>query len=260
MAAAVIVASHAKADALGVPAERRVYLRGWCYADRPRLRGRAPRPVGARRRWRAAGREALARRGRRHRRRRPPRPLHLLRQLGAPRLRRPRPRPARRPRPHRHRRPAVRRRRRAATTCCTRIATMVDVLRADPGSLGLVTGVGMHMTKHAFGLYSTAPAAAGPRPPARRRGVQARLDAAATDRHRRPARRPGHGRHLHRRPRPRRRARVGPRHRRRRRRRAAPTAGSRTPTCCSAMEAEEWVGRPITLRARDDGVNLVRQA
>ena len=36
-------------------------------------------------------------------------------------------------------------------------AAMVDVLRADPGSLGMVSGVGMHMTKHAFDLYSTTP-------------------------------------------------------------------------------------------------------
>ena len=38
-------------------------------------------------------------------------------------------------------------------------AAMVDVLRADPGSYGLVSGVGMHMTKHAFGVYSTDPPA-----------------------------------------------------------------------------------------------------
>lgn len=37
------------------------------------------------------------------------------------------------------------------------IATMVDVLRNDPGALGMVSGVGMHMTKHIFGLYSTEP-------------------------------------------------------------------------------------------------------
>ncbi|HUZ44081.1 MAG TPA: hypothetical protein VMU63_06720 [Acidimicrobiales bacterium] len=36
-------------------------------------------------------------------------------------------------------------------------AAMVDVLRADPGSAGLVSGVGMHMTKHAFGVWSTQP-------------------------------------------------------------------------------------------------------
>ncbi|MGH9288298.1 MAG: acetyl-CoA acetyltransferase [Acidimicrobiales bacterium] len=37
------------------------------------------------------------------------------------------------------------------------IATMVEVLRVDPGSLGLVTGVGGYLTKHTLGLYSTEP-------------------------------------------------------------------------------------------------------
>lgn len=37
------------------------------------------------------------------------------------------------------------------------IAQMVRVLRADPGAFGLVTGVGMHMTKHVSGVYSTEP-------------------------------------------------------------------------------------------------------
>jgi acetyl-CoA C-acetyltransferase len=36
------------------------------------------------------------------------------------------------------------------------IAAMVERLRTDPGELGLVSGVGMHMTKHVFGCYSTA--------------------------------------------------------------------------------------------------------
>jgi acetyl-CoA C-acetyltransferase len=53
------------------------------------------------------------------------------------------------------------------------IATMVDVLRADPGSAGLVTGVGMHLTKHVAGVYSTAP---GPVTPPDRAALQARLD------------------------------------------------------------------------------------
>ena len=35
MAAALVLASEEKADALGVPAERRVYLRGWGYAEDP---------------------------------------------------------------------------------------------------------------------------------------------------------------------------------------------------------------------------------
>ena len=86
----------------------------------------------------AASAEALAARGRRHRRRRPPRPLQLLRQLGALRPRRARARRRRRPR--------------AVTVTgglpfaggagsdymTALIATMADVLRDDPGSVGLV--------------------------------------------------------------------------------------------------------------------------
>ena len=41
------------------------------------------------------------------------------------------------------------------------IAAMVDVLRRDPGTLGLVTGVGWYMTKHALGLYSSTPPSDG---------------------------------------------------------------------------------------------------
>ncbi len=40
------------------------------------------------------------------------------------------------------------------------IAAMVERLRsADDGALGMVSGVGMHMTKHAFGVYSARPGA-----------------------------------------------------------------------------------------------------
>ncbi len=39
------------------------------------------------------------------------------------------------------------------------IATMVDVLRNDPGSIGLVTANGGYLTKHALGIYSTEPGA-----------------------------------------------------------------------------------------------------
>jgi len=35
MAGALVLTSHEAADALGVPADRRVYLRGWCYATDP---------------------------------------------------------------------------------------------------------------------------------------------------------------------------------------------------------------------------------
>ena len=37
------------------------------------------------------------------------------------------------------------------------IGQMTRVLRTDPGSYGLVTGVGMHMTKHVACMYSTTP-------------------------------------------------------------------------------------------------------
>jgi acetyl-CoA C-acetyltransferase len=37
------------------------------------------------------------------------------------------------------------------------IAAMAETLRLDPASAGLVTGVGMHMTKHVAGVYSTQP-------------------------------------------------------------------------------------------------------
>jgi acetyl-CoA C-acetyltransferase len=42
------------------------------------------------------------------------------------------------------------------------LAAMVETLRADPGSLGMVSGVGMHMHKHVFATYSTTPGALVP--------------------------------------------------------------------------------------------------
>lgn len=42
------------------------------------------------------------------------------------------------------------------------IAAMVDVLRNDPGASGMVSGVGMHMTKHAYAIYSTQPGPVSP--------------------------------------------------------------------------------------------------
>jgi acetyl-CoA C-acetyltransferase len=54
------------------------------------------------------------------------------------------------------------------------ISAMTEVLRADAGSIGLVSGVGMHMTKHVYGIYSTTPA---PVTPPDSKAIQARLDA-----------------------------------------------------------------------------------
>jgi acetyl-CoA C-acetyltransferase len=43
------------------------------------------------------------------------------------------------------------------------LAAMVETLRADPGSYGVTSGVGMHMQKHAYGVWSTDPGS-GPLP------------------------------------------------------------------------------------------------
>jgi acetyl-CoA C-acetyltransferase len=155
MAAAVVVATHAKADALGVPLERRVYLRGWCYGLDPTYVAEHP-DMASSPAMRAVFATALGNAGvgvddvahldlyscfassvnfavdalgiadddgR---------PLTVtggLPYFGG-----------------------------AGSNYMTHsIATMVDVLRGDPGSFGLVTGVGMHMTKHVAGVYSSSP-------------------------------------------------------------------------------------------------------
>ena len=59
MAAAVIVASHQAADDLGIPPERRVYLRGWCYATDEIYVAERDR-LGESRAMKAASSEALA--------------------------------------------------------------------------------------------------------------------------------------------------------------------------------------------------------
>ena len=52
---------------------------------------------------------------------------------------------------------------------------MVDRLRAEPGSYGMVSGVGMNLTKHVYGVYSTEP---GPVAPPKRADVQASIERA----------------------------------------------------------------------------------
>jgi acetyl-CoA C-acetyltransferase len=44
------------------------------------------------------------------------------------------------------------------------LSAMTDLLREDPGALGLVSGIGMHMTSHSAALLSTDPGASGIRP------------------------------------------------------------------------------------------------
>jgi acetyl-CoA C-acetyltransferase len=155
MAAALIVATHEKAEALGVPPEQRVYLRGWCYATDPVL-------VAAHEdMWRSPAMEAAS--------------AAALRAAGctvdgikffdlyscfasslhfacdalglAPTD--PRGLTVTGGLPY-HGGPA-------SGYLTHSIAAMVERLRAEPGERGLVSGVGMHMTKHVFGVYSTEP-------------------------------------------------------------------------------------------------------
>jgi acetyl-CoA C-acetyltransferase len=157
MAAAVVVASAEKADALGVPEDRRVYLRGWGYAEDPvHVAGhpelwRSPAMASAAGSALAAagiGADDVA---------------HLdlyscfassvcfaLDALGI-----------------------TEDDARASSVTVTgglpyhggpgsnymthSLAAMTESLRADPGAFGVVSGVGMHMQKHAYGLWSTSP-------------------------------------------------------------------------------------------------------
>jgi acetyl-CoA C-acetyltransferase len=155
MAAAVIVASEEAADALGVPRDRRVYVRGWCYATDPVYVAEHPEM------WRSPAMAAASSEALRCAGVGVDDVAHLdlyscfgssinfaLDALGME------PDDAR-----------------GVTVTgglpfaggagsdymMHSIATMVDVLRADAGSFGLVSGVGMHMTKHVFGVYSTVP-------------------------------------------------------------------------------------------------------
>jgi acetyl-CoA C-acetyltransferase len=173
MAAAVLVASEEAADRLGVPAERRVYPRGWCYVTDPTYVAehdqlhRSPAMVAAASealRVADVGIDDVAH-------------LDLYSCFGSSlNFARdalglgpddPRPITVTGGLPYHGG---------AGSNYMTHaIATMVDVLRADPGATGVVSGVGMHMTKHVYGVYSTEP---GPlRAPGQAR-VQAEVDAA----------------------------------------------------------------------------------
>jgi acetyl-CoA C-acetyltransferase len=156
MAAALIVATHEKADALGVPADQRVYLRGWCYATDPVLvaahddMSRSPAmKTASSAALQTAGIgvddvkyfdlyscfgsslhfacDALGI---------APTDARGLTVTGGL--------------PY-HGGPA-------SGYLTHSIAAMVERLRTDPGAAGLVSGVGMHMTKHVYGCYSTVPA------------------------------------------------------------------------------------------------------
>jgi acetyl-CoA C-acetyltransferase len=172
MAAAVLLASHETADALGVPADRRVYLRGWGAA-------RDPDALGERADlWRSGAMAAASAAALEGAGAGIDDVAHLdlyscfpssvdlaLDALGVDRDRARGDGPDRVPaRPVTvtgglayHGGPG-------SNYVTHALATMVDRLRedGDPAALGLVSGVGMHMNKHAFGVYGTAPGACTP--------------------------------------------------------------------------------------------------
>ncbi len=163
MAGALLLASHEAADDMGVPRDQRVYLRGWCYASDPVYVAehvdlwRSPAMAAASAAALAGAgigiddvahldlyscfassvnfaRDALGIRAD------DARPLTVTGGLpyhgGA-----------------------------GSDYLTHSIATMARLLRDDPGSFGMVSGVGMHMTKHVFGVYSTEPGSSAPAPP-----------------------------------------------------------------------------------------------
>jgi acetyl-CoA C-acetyltransferase len=134
------------------------------------------------------------------------------------------------------------------------VAAMVDACRRDPGSYGLVTGIGWYLTKHSAGLYSTRPPAAG----------FTRIDPAATQAviDRTPRRHPAG-------------AYAGPATVEATAvqfsREGEPTvavvsaltpegaralANTSEPAVLASMTTEEWAGRPVALRT-DGGINTL---
>lgn len=248
LAAAVVMTSHQRADALGIPTDRRVYLRGWSYGCDPTYVAEHPDP------WRSPAMaavfdQALAGAG-----------IgiddvahldlyscfassvHLAVDALGLAVDDPRGFTVTGGLPFAGG---------AGSNYLTHsIAAMVDVLRADPGGYGLVTGVGMHLTKHVAAVYSTQP---DPITPPDGTGLQATLDAEhppvpISDRAEGPATVATysvvHGR-------------DGAAHG------ALVVAdlpdGTRAyartedPNLMAALEAEEWVGAAVTLVAEDGG-------
>jgi acetyl-CoA C-acetyltransferase len=153
MAAAVIVATAEAADRLGVPDDQRVYLRGWSYATDPIYVAEHPEP------WRSPAMEGASRAALGMAGCTPADIDHFdlyscfassvnlaLDALGL------------KPGGEVTVTGGLPFSGGAGSDYMTHsIATMVDVLRRDGGT-GLVSGVGMHLTKHIFAVYDTTPA------------------------------------------------------------------------------------------------------
>lgn len=250
MAAGLLLASDEKADALGVPRDRRVYLRGWCstkdpvyVAERDEMWRSPGMAVASRVAMQTAGvgldeiahldlyscfgsslnfaRDAL---GIAPDDRRPMTVTGGLPFHGGP----------------------------GSNYLGHSVATLVERLREEPAAFGMVSGVGMHMTHHTYAVYSATP---GPLEPPDEAAAQAEVAAVPCREIRHPAAGPArvvaysvvHGRE------------------------AAQSAvavcelddGARCyaksseAALMAAMEAEEWVGRAVRLRDGGDGSNLL---
>jgi acetyl-CoA C-acetyltransferase len=155
MASALLLMTHAKADEMGVPADQRVYIRGWCYVNDPVMIAEHDEMW-----WspamKAASGEAMRVAGisaddvahldvyscf--------PSSVHFARDALSIAAGDPRPLTVTGGLPY-HGGPA-------SNYLGHSIGAMTEMLRADPGSYGIASGVGMHMTKHVYGVYSTAP-------------------------------------------------------------------------------------------------------
>ena len=165
MAAALVLASAERADALGVPEERRVYLRGWGYAEDP------AHVAGHPELWRSPAMRAAAQRALEGAGIDADDLAHLdlyscfassvcfaLDALG---LAEDDPRAGAVTQtgglPY-HGGPG-------SNYMTHALAALTETLRRDPGSYGLVSGVGMHMQKHTYGVWSTVPGAHPPDEP-----------------------------------------------------------------------------------------------
>jgi acetyl-CoA C-acetyltransferase len=156
MAAGVLLATHEQADRLGVPADRRVYLRGWAFAlDAKHVAARGDLHRSAAMKVASAGALGLAgcdvddiasfdlyscfsaALG------------FAVDALGVAPTDRSRPLTLTGGLPY-HGGPS-------SNYMSHSIGYMVNHLRERPGSVGMTSGIGMHMTKHVFACYSSKP-------------------------------------------------------------------------------------------------------
>ena len=161
MAAAVILATERKADELGISRDRRIYLRGWAQAEDPPYvaqhsdLSRSPAAAAvAVETLRAAGIRSLDEFGYFDLYSCFASSINFSRDAIGLELDDPRPVTVTGGLPY-HGGPA-------SNYMMHSVAEMVSRLREEPSEVGLVTGVGMHFSKHAAAVYSATPGHVAP--------------------------------------------------------------------------------------------------